>query len=82
MPINKTIAKENINKTTINYDSFDAAIADFYANVSKLDSSITPPVSGWNETKNLWMPKNNVNLDSSHKKQQKSLQTIFNKTQK
>lgn len=37
---------ENINKMTINYDSFDAAIADFYSNVSKLDSAVTPPVSG------------------------------------
>lgn len=37
---------EIINKMTMNYESFDAAIADFYVNVAKLDASIMPPVNG------------------------------------
>jgi len=37
---------EIINKMTMNYDSFDAAIADFYVNVAGLDASIIPPVNG------------------------------------
>lgn len=30
----------------MNYESFDAAIADFYVNVAKLNASIMPPVNG------------------------------------
>ena len=37
---------EIINKMTMSYDSFDAAIADFYVNVAGLDASIIPPVNG------------------------------------
>ena len=35
---------------TMNYESFEAAIADFYVSVAKLDPTVTPPIVGWKKT--------------------------------
>ena len=61
---------------TMNYESFEAAIADFYVSVAKLDPTVTPPIVGWKKTPQIF-DKKSLQLFEAKLRSQKAIFIIL-----